>query len=195
MSTPPRTRLTPEQYLEIEDAAEYKSEYVQGEMFAMAGATGEHNTIAVKTTIRLGNLLGGRCSIFNSDQRIHIPRTGLFTYADLVVTCGQPEYRDRKHMNLLNPTVIVEVLSPRTEAYDRGRKFEHYRSIDSFREYLLIASDRVSVTRLRRLPDNDWISTVVTSLEGSIHLESIGCTLQLRDLYENVTFATEAAAE
>jgi Uma2 family endonuclease len=195
MSTLSKPRLTPEQYLEIEDAAEYKSEYFQGEMFAMAGATEAHNDIAGNTFFQLASQLRDRCSVSGSDQRIHIPRTGLFTYPDVVVTCGQREYRDRKRMNLLNPTVIIEVLSPSTEAYDRGRKFEHYQSIDSFREYLLIASDRVSVTRHRRQPNNEWLGAIVTDLEGSIDLESIGCTLLLRDLYDNVTFAAETAAE
>jgi len=192
MSTLPKARLTPEEYLEIEDAAEYKSEYFQGEMFAMAGATYEHNLIAGNIGYQLtGQLRGRPCTVCPSDMRIHIPRTGLYTYADAVVICGEPRFLSQNRMNLLNPTVIVEVLSPSTEAYDRGRKFEHYQSIDSLREYLLVSSDRVSVTLHRRQSENQWLLITATELESHIQLESAGCRLLLRDLYEKIVFPAE----
>jgi Uma2 family endonuclease len=190
MSTLPKPRLTPEQYLEIEDAAEYKSEYFQGEMFAMSGATYEHNLIASNVNRHIGNQVAGRpCAVCPSDMRVHTPRTGLYTYPDAVVICGEPQFLGPKRMNLLNPTVIVEVLSPSTEAYDRGRKFEHYQSIESLREYLLIASDRVSVTLHRRQTESEWLTITAISLEAAIELESAGCRLMVRDLYDRVEFS------
>ena len=161
MSTLPKPRLTPEEYLEIEDAAEFKSEFYHGEMFAMAGATYNHNLIAGNVLRHLGNqLLGRPCSTCGSDMRIHVPRTGLYTYADALVICGEPRFLDRKQMTLLTPTVIVEVLSASTEAYDRGRKFDHYQSIESLREYLLVASDRMSASLYRRQSQFDGLPSL-----------------------------------
>ena len=193
MSTLPKPRLTPEEYLAIEDAAEYKSEYFQGEMFAMAGATYEHNLIAGRVARHIGNQVDGRpCTVCQSDKRVHTPRTGFYTYPDVVVVCGEPAFLDpKKRMNLLNPTIIVEVFSPGTEAYDRGRKFEHYQTIDSLREYLMVASDRVAVT-LYRQADNQWLLITANTPESSIELESVGCRLLLRDLYDRVSFPGEA---
>jgi Uma2 family endonuclease len=192
MSTLPKPRLTPEEYLEIEDAAEYKSEYYQGEMFAMAGATYNHNLIALNAAAELRQQLKRRpCTVCSSDMRIHTPRTGLYTYADAVVICGEPAFLGQNQMTLLNPTVIIEVLSPTTEAYDRGRKFEHYQSIDSLREYLLIASDRMSATLYRRQSEQQWLITIANTPESAIELESAGCRLPLLDLYDKVDFPAD----
>src|SRR5882757_8865070 len=123
MSSLPRTFLTPEQYLEIERQAEYKSEYFQGEMFAMAGGSNNHNLLVASAIMAIGPKARARsCRTCPSDMRVHIPTTGLFTYPDVVVTCGEPHLLDGRRDTLLNPTVIAEVLSPSTEAYDRGRK-------------------------------------------------------------------------
>ena len=189
MSTDPKTFLTPEQYLEIERKAEYKSEYYNGEMFAMAGASLAHNLI-------VGNLVGelhrqlrpGRCRILSSDMRVRVTATGLYTYPDAVAYCGEPQLLDGSD-TLLNPSLIVEVLSLSTEAYDRGRKFEHYQSIESVSEYVLVSSDRVHVDLFRRQADGDWLLKSADRMEDVLELQSIGCRLSLAELYEQVELA------
>jgi Uma2 family endonuclease len=177
MSTLPKPRLTPEEYLAIEDAADGKSEYYKGELFAMAGATYEHDLIAGNIGYRIRDQIRGHgCTVSTSDMRIHTPRTGLYTYPDAAVSWGEPRFLDQKRTTLLNPTVIVEVLSPGTEDYDRGRRFEHYQSIESLREYLLVASDRISVFLYRRQSENEWLLITATTMESSIELESAGCS-------------------
>jgi Uma2 family endonuclease len=195
MSTQPKTYLTPEQYLEIERAAEYKSEYYQGEMFAMAGAKWNHNLIA-------GNLVGGLrqqlrsrpCGVTPSDMRVLVSASGLYTYPDVIVVCGEPRFLDDRQDTLLNPTLIVEVLSPSTEAYDRGRKFEHYRSLESLAEYLLVSSQRVSAELYARQPDGRWLLTAANRLEDTLELPATGCRLALGDIYEKVQFVPEPTA-
>jgi Uma2 family endonuclease len=187
VSTQPKTFLTPEQYLEIERAAEYKSEYYDGEMFAMAGAGEAHNVLAGNLVTGLNNQLRSRpCRVYPSDMRVRVRATGLYTYPDVVVVCGERRFLDEQRDTLLNPSLLVEVLSPSTEAYDRGRKFKHYRSIESLREYLLVASDRVQAELYTRQPDGRWLLTSADRLEDSLDLESIGCRLALMDLYEKV---------
>ena len=161
LSTDPKTFLTPEQYLEIESKAEFRSEYYNGEMFAMAVVGSAHNA------------------------------TGLYTYPDVVVACGPEFLNDREH-TLLNPTLIVEVLFPSTEAYDRGLKFKLYRSIESFRDYLLVASESVDVELHTRQPDGRWLLTSADRLEDVLDLPSIGCRLALGDLYERVEFGDKS---
>jgi len=187
MSTQPTTRLTPEQYLEIERQAEFKSEYYDGEMFAMAGATEVHNLIVWNIGGELRTQLrGGLCRGYSNDMRVHIPATGLYTYPDVVVVCGDRQFLDNRRDTLLNPTLLVEVLSPSTEAYDRGRKFEHYRSLPSLKEYLLVASDRKHLDLHTRQPDNHWLSTYAAQPEETVELISVGCRLVLRDVYDGV---------
>jgi Uma2 family endonuclease len=186
VSTQPKSFLTPEQYLEIERKAEYKSEYFNGEMFAMSGARRKHNLIQTNLLSELGAQLRGRpCEAYPSDMRVRVSATGLYTYPDAVVVCGEPLFLDDREDTLLNPTLIVEVLSPSTEAYDRGQKFEHYQKIDSLRYYLLISSDRVHAD-LFTLAERRW--TPASHLEDTLELDSIGCRLKLADLYEKVTF-------
>src|SRR5437879_6199480 len=179
MASNPIPFLTPEQYLEIERKAEFRSEYFRGEMFAMAGATEPHNMIA-------GNVFGqarqqlrsGPCRAYHADMRIRTA-TGLNTYPDIVIVCAPLQFLDDTRDTLRNPAVIVEVLSPSTEAYDRGRKFEHYRSIESLREYLLIASDRMSAMLYRRQSEHEWLSITVTAPDGVVELESAQCRINL----------------
>ncbi len=127
-------------------------------------------------------------------MRIHVPRTGLHTYADATVICGEPWFLDRKQMTLLDPTVIVEVLSANTEAYDRGRKFEHYQSIESLREYLLVASDRMSASLYRRQSQFEWLLITANTAESIVELESAECRLALVDLYDRVELPPESLA-
>ena len=190
MSTLPKTYLTPEQYLEIERAAEFKSEYYQGEMFAMSGAQEAHVLITGKTLVQLYNQLGQRpCRVYSNDMRVRVTPVGLYTYPDVVVVCGEPKFLDSEVDVLLNPTVIIEVLSKSTEAYDRGLKFRLYQSLESLAEYLLISSLEVSVELYRRQPDGTWNYSSKASLEDSIDLKSVDCHLLLADLYERVAFA------
>jgi Uma2 family endonuclease len=187
VSTQPKTFLTPEQYLEIERKAEFKSEYYQGEMFAMAGAKEAHNLLVANLIRELGQQLRSRpCRVYPSDMRVRVSATGLYTYPDVVVVRGEPRFLDEQQDTLLNPSLVVEVLSPSTEAYDRGRKSEHYRLIESLGEYLLVASDRLSADLYTRQPDGRWLLASAGRLEDSLDLESAGCRLALADLYEKV---------
>lgn len=189
MSTQPKTLLTPEQYLEIERKAEYKSEYFNGEMFAMAGAKEAHNLVAIHIARELDQQLRSRpCRAYPSDMRVRVSPGGLYTYPDVIALCGEPRFLDDQRDTLLNPGLIVEVLSPSTEAYDRGRKFESYKSIDSLSEYLLVAADRVHADLYTRQVDGRWLLTSADKLEDSLTLESVGAELKLADLYEKVEF-------
>jgi Uma2 family endonuclease len=194
MATHPTTFLTPEQYLEIERKAEFKSEYYQGEMFAMAGAKEAHNLIIWNLARELGQQLRQRpCRAYLADMRVRVSATGLYTYPDVVAVCGEPQFLDDQRDTLLNPNLIVEVLSPSTELYDRVRKFEHYRSLESVSEYLLVSSERVSAELYTRQPDGRWLLTTVSRMEDSLDLLSVGAHLALADLYEKVDFSAPVA--
>jgi Uma2 family endonuclease len=187
MSTQPKAFLTPEQYLEIERKAECKSEYFNGEMFAMSGASRQHNTLTVNLTVTLARQArSGGCHFFANDMRVRVTPTGLYTYPDIVVTCSKPQFIDASIDTLLNPTFLVEVLSPSTEAYDRGRKFDHYQTLASLSQYLLIAQDRIHADLFTRQPDGGWLLTGISKLEDTLDLRSIGCQLRMADLYEDV---------
>ncbi|MDS4031337.1 MAG: Uma2 family endonuclease [Candidatus Contendobacter sp.] len=188
-----KPRLTPEDYLAIERGAEYKSEYFNGEIFAMTGASEPHNAIVVNTTIQLGNQLKKRpCRLYANDLRVKVSPTGLYTYPDLVVVCGKGQFEDTHLDTLLNPTLIIEVLSDSTEAYDRGRKFEHYRHLDSLVEYVLIAQHRSHVESYRRQPDHQWLLTECNGLDGTLRLQSIDCDLALAEVYAKVELGEDA---
>ena len=151
MTSLARQRLTPAEYLAIERAADYKSEFFADEMFAMAGAAPAHVLITSNVTRELGTQLKGRsCRVYPSDLRVKVSETGLYTYPDVVIVCGEQQFDDEHRDTLLNPTLIVEVLSPSTEAYDRGEKFDHYSQLESLQEYVMIAQDRPRVERYVR---------------------------------------------
>jgi Uma2 family endonuclease len=186
MSSDPKPRLSVEEYLALERRAETKSEYLNGETFAMAGASREHNLATTNVISSLHSQLRGRsCEVYTSDMRIRVPATELFTYADVVVACGEPQFDDAELDTLLNPVLIVEVLSGSTEDYDRGTKFAHYRTIPSFSEYVLIAQDRVHVEHFVRQAEG-WLLTETDDLGQTVELPSIGCRLALADVYERV---------
>ena len=191
MSTLPKTYITPEQYLEIERKAEFRSEYYSGEMFAMSGTSRPHNLIKTNASVQLAQQLRQRpCEVYSSDARVLVAPTGLYTYPDIVVACEEPRFLDGALDTLLNPTVIIEILSPSTEAYDRGRKFGHYRNIESLRAYLMVASESIGAELYTRQPNNQWTLTAdARRLEDIVEIESIGCTLKLADIYEKVQIA------
>lgn len=189
MEPQPKPYLTPEDYLALERQAEIKSEYLDGEMFAMTGGTRRHS-LAIGNLVReLSLQLKNRpCEVFPTDLRVHIPATGLYTYPDVIVVCGEPRFQDEHQDTLLNPTVIIEVLSPTTEAYDRGKKFEHYRSIGSLAEYLLVSQSEPHVEQYLRQDDNRWLFTETAGLEATLALPSIQCVLVLAEIYEKIVF-------
>ncbi len=140
MDAQTRPHLTPEEYLAIERRSETRNEYLDGEMVAMTGGSRNHNLIVMNIGRELSLQLKKRpCEVYASDQRVRIPATGLYTYPDVVVVCAEPRFEDEELETLLNPTLLIEVLSPTTEAYDRGKKFEHYQTIPSLSEYLLVS--------------------------------------------------------
>ena len=153
-----------------------------------------HNRLAFEFIVAVGSQLGSSCQGYTSHMRVHIPATGLYTYPGVVIACGKPQFLDAIQDTLLNPTLIVEVLSPSTEAYNRGRKFEHYRSLDSLREYLLISSERISVDLFTRQADGKWLLSSADRIDASLDLQSVGATLALAGLYEGIelTAATPA---
>jgi Uma2 family endonuclease len=179
---------TPAEYLAWERLQPEKHAYYGGEVFAMAGASREHNLIVANVIGLLFALLRGRaCEAYPSDMRVKVPATGLYTYPDVSVVCGGSELEDGELDTLLNPQVIVEVLSPSTEAYDRGEKFEHYRSIPSFHEYVLVSQSKSLVDHFVKQPDGSWLMRS-RSAGQSLDLPSVGCVLAIDDLYLKVPF-------
>jgi Uma2 family endonuclease len=191
MSIAVRQYVTPQEYLEFERVAETKSEYFNGEIFAMAGASLQHNRITRNLTLALASQLRGNpCEAFSADMRVRVPATGLYTYPDVVVGCGELQLEDQHFDTLLNPTLIIEVLSGSTAHYDRGEKFAQYRRLESFREYVLVSQDRCRVERFVRRGD-EWTLTEFSDPQVSVVLESIGCTLSLAEVYERVEFPAD----
>jgi Uma2 family endonuclease len=191
MSTRVKTPLTPEEYLEIERKAEFKSDYWNGEMFAMSGARLAHNAINVNVTLHLALQLRSRCcQTLANDMRIRTV-SNLYTYPDTAVVCGEPQFADGEFDTLLNPNLIVEILSPSTELYDRGLKFEQYRRIESLREYLMLASDRIHAELFTKQPNGHWTLSEWSAPEDVVPLESCDCRLKLADIYEKVEFVAE----
>lgn len=177
---------TAQEYLAWERLQPTKHEFFQGEIFAMAGATREHNLLVVNIAAELRNALRKKpCEVYPSDMRSSIPTTGLYTYPDVVVVCGKPEFQDAVHDTLLNPKVLVEVLSESSESYDRGKKFEHYRSVASFTEYVLVAQDQVLVEHFSRQPDDSWLLREARA-GGRITLPSIDCSIEVDEIYLKV---------
>ena len=186
MSSQPTTLLSPDEYLELERKAEFKSEYFQGEMFAMAGATRQHGLIVTNLVRELSQQLTRPCEVYSSDLRLRVSPSGLYPYPDVMVVCGEPQFADDQKDTLLNPNLIVEVLSDSTRDYDRGRKFQHYRALPTLREYLTIDQDTPQVERYTRQPQDRWLLTEFSDLSQSIDLASIGCVLSLTEVYDKV---------
>jgi Uma2 family endonuclease len=190
MTSLPKTRISPEEYLALEREAEYKSEYLAGEIFAMTGASREHNLITTNIVGELRQQLKGKpCEVYPSDMRVKVSATGLYTYPDVVVVCDEPRFEDDYVDTLLNPALIVEVLSSSTESYDRGKKFGYYRTVESLAEYLLVAQDEYKIEQYVRQPDGRWLLSDIHSLDGIVKLISVPCALALKEVYERVVFA------
>jgi Uncharacterized protein conserved in cyanobacteria len=191
-----RRRFTPSEYLSLERKAAFKSEYLDGQIYAMAGASPGHNTIAVNTTVELGSQLKGRpCQVFGSDMKVRIPDGQLYSYPDLSVVCGQPRYHDEHGDVLLNPKVIIEILSPSTEDYDREEKFDRYARIETFTDYVLVSQLTPRIEHFSRAHDGKWVRTVSTGIYAELPLASINCVLRLKDVYHRVEFDTPKEGE
>jgi Uma2 family endonuclease len=188
MATQPVSFLTPEQYLEIERAAEFRSEYLNGEMFAMSGATARHNIVINNLGRALYPHLKGRCQYFTTDLRLLVPSTGLYTYPDLMVICGKIEYSGDRQDIVTNPGFIAEVLSKSTADYDRGGKFVHYRSIPGLADYMIVAQDSARVEHYARQPDGSWLLREFRSLADVVTISSISAEVSLASIYEDVEF-------
>lgn len=187
MSQQLKSYVSPQEYLRLERQAEYKSEYLNGEIFAMSGASRKHNLLTVNFGIGLGQQLKGKgCEVYISDMRVKVRDTGLYTYPEVVVVCGGPEFEDEHVDTLLNPTLLVEVLSPSTERYDRIAKTSYYRTLDSLKEHLLVSQDEIRVEQYVKQADGTWLMIEHRSLDSNVELQSIGCSLGLRDIYDKV---------
>ncbi len=186
MASDPKRRISPEGYLALERQAETKSEYLDGEIFAMTGASRKHNRIITNLIIALDAQLKAKgCELFAIDMRVKVSATGLYTYPDLVVACGEPRFEDAEVDTLLNPRLVIEVLSRSTKDYDRGTKFLHYRALGSLAEYLLIAQDRVHVEHYVHQSES-WLFTETDRSEDVLELPSVGARLALSDVDDRV---------
>lgn len=192
MSAIPKTKLTPEEYLEFERKSEIKHEYFGGEIFAMSGAKRNHNKITTNLSGLIWQHLKGKdCESYANDMRVFVPKTGLYTYPDLVVVCGEPKFQDDVFDTLLNPTLLIEVLSDSTESYDRGKKFQHYRSVESLREYVLVSQDEARIEKYVKQGDGFWVLSEASGLEAEIKFDSIDCVIALSEVYDKVNFSDE----
>jgi Uma2 family endonuclease len=181
-----RTKVSEHEYLAFERAAEERHEYADGEIFAMSGGTWEHSLIASNINRELSTgLLARRCAVHGADMRIHIPSTGRYTYSDALVVCGPPVLTDEVRDTLVNPIVIVEVLSDSTEKYDRGDKLEHYQTIASLRDYLLVSQKKARIEHFRKQVDGTWVLRA-TGPGDRVVLESVGCELAVDMAYLKV---------
>lgn len=187
---PKKDYISPEEYLIAERDSFEKHEYFNGEIFQMAGASEKHIVINGNTFASLHFQLKKRpCKGYQSDMRLHIPATGLFTYPDIAVVCGKSEFLpDGKLDTLLNPILIIEILSTSTEGYDKGVKFDNYRSIESLEEYLLISQDSKRVMRYTKQSDGSWNLMDFIGDATEIELSSIECLLNTSDIYDKVEF-------
>ena len=183
------TYITPEAYLASERRAKYKSEYIHGEVLAMSGASRAHNLITLDIATELNIQLRRRgCEVYSGDMRVRTSSTGSYFYPDVGIVCDKPRFEDNVFDILLNPILIVEVLSPSTEAFDRGEKFAHYQELASLREYILVSQDRIRVEQYRLLQTH-WVAQTFDTPEDVLLFNSIECKLPLRDIYTRVTFS------
>ncbi len=187
---PQKKFISPDEYLTMEAVSPVKHEYHNGEIFQMAGASFAHNLLTMNVSGSLFNRIDKKqCSVVQNEMRLKIEASGLFTYPDVMVVCGKPELvKSRGLDNLVNPVLIVEVLSPSTEAYDKGDKFDHYRSLESLREYVLVWQDKKRVARYSRQEDGGWSLHDFIGENADLELRSVGCTLTMDEIYDKVEF-------
>lgn len=189
----PKERFTLEEYIEFDKNSEERWEYFNGNIVSMSGCTLAHNRIATNFVVGLHNkAIAKGCEVLAGDMRIKVPKALPYRYADIVV-CGPPVIERVQGLDVLvNPSLIIEILSPSTEAYNRGQKFVSYKSIESFREYLLVAQDRPSITHYVRQADGSWLRSDIEGLDNEIELVTISCKMSLREIYALVEFPSDA---
>ncbi len=187
MSAIPKPKITVADYLALDRRAEFKSEYLNGEMFALAGASRQHNELKENLIGEIfGQLKGGRCRSYSSDQRVKVRKTGLYTYPDFLIVCGEPEFDPEDEDTLINPQVIFEILSDSTESYDRGGKFRHYRNIESMKEYVLVSQWEMMIERYVRETSGKWSLTIFEGPAAEFALESVPVRVAMSEIYRNV---------
>jgi Uma2 family endonuclease len=194
MSAQPQHWLTPEEYLELERAAEFRHEYYNGRMYLMAGGSPQHAYIIGNLVGELHGALKKRaCRVASSDLRVSVPDTGLYTYPDVVVGCGELKYTGERKETLVNPTLIIEVLSPSTELLDRGFRTEQYKTIATLQEYALVSQAEARVEVYRRQPGGQWLLSEFAGLEAAARFESVDASVPLAEIYSKVRFGPEEA--
>jgi len=189
MAAHPQPRLTPEQYLEIERSAEIRSEFYDGRMYAMSGGTWPHHKIIIDLAFALQAAFGNRCSVVANGMRVRVAPDGLYTYPDVGVVCGPRKMADDRKDTLVNPTFVAEVLSPSTEAYDRGFKAAQYRKIDSLREYALVSQHEPRIETYVRGTSGDWTFREFAGMNAICRFESMDCQVPMSGIFGNVDFA------
>jgi Uma2 family endonuclease len=186
MATASQPTYTPEEYLALERRAEYKSEYVNGRVYAMSGASRAHGRISLNIASELRSRFRGRpCEVYVNEMRVKVSPTGMYTYPDVAALCGAPAFEDAAVDTLLNPSVVFEVLSESTERYDRREKFAHCRRLPSLLEYVLVSQDRAAVEHFARRGEQ-WVLTAVEGLDATLALPALGCELPMAELYDRV---------
>ena len=195
MTAVPKRKLSEAEYLVLENAAEFKSEFCGGVIYplhhdglrAMAGARPGHNIVKENLIVQIGmQLLGGPCRSFSSDQRVRLTATGMYAYPDIVIVCGASQYSEVDESSLVNPRAIIEVLSQSTEAYDRGFKFAQYQLQLGIQEYVLVSQEIMRIERFVRQPDNSWLLTVFTDPDRPFALTSVSATVPMADIYRDI---------
>ena len=187
MTTVPTTGFTEAEYLALESASDTKHELVNGAIVAMAGASPPHHALCVSIGAALRALVGKRpCLVLSSDQRVHVPATGLYTYPDVSVACGERRYKEDKPPSLLNPMLIVEVTSDSSEDFDRGSKFVHYQAIDSLREYVVVSHREPRIDHHRRLDSGQWLATAYLTEDAAVELAALSGSMRLGDIYAGI---------
>jgi Uma2 family endonuclease len=189
MTTQTVTHVTPDEYLAAERLSEYRSEYLDGEVFPMTGGSVNRVQISFNLILELGTQLRARpCRVLGMDLKVRLPDSRKFFYPDVVAICNELQYHDDRRDIILNPDLVIEVLSPSTEAFDRGAKFEAYRTIESLKEYVLVSQEKPLIEQYVRGEGGDWTFKAVEGLESSLSLPSIECTLNLSAVYDKVDF-------
>jgi Uma2 family endonuclease len=189
MATQLNTYVSPEEYLAVERESDTKSEYYDGVVYAMTGARINHIRIVTNLTVELATQLRGRrCDVLSNEMKVRLQNSRKFFYPDVTVVCGEPLFHDEREDIILNPLLVIEVLSKSTEAFDRGAKFQAYQTLDSLKEYVLVAQDKPIIEQYVRQSDGKWTYTALVGLENSLTLPSVECTLNLSAVYDKVDF-------
>ncbi|MCY7374405.1 MAG: Uma2 family endonuclease [Pyrinomonadaceae bacterium] len=188
---PKKKKYTPAEYLALEEKAEYKSEYVNGYIFKMAGGTEAHIQISFNATKLFADKLRGKCRAYQSEMKVWVQAAGTFFYPDVTVVCGERKFHKGRRDIVENPILLVEVLSQSTEEYDKNDKFLTYRNIPSFQEYVLISQNRPAIQQFNRQTNGDWIYKATIGLNSKVYFESVKTEISLEDIYDLVEFETE----